>query len=402
MRQLDSNTLNALSGSRSGEGITVYVWYGGRLAHPEPLPVAAWGFSWDRTRQVQTFDMTVADKDGKLAPWLLEDPLGVGGSRLQVRYNVGGAGQINQGWYRVTGSSPDERWRSYVIDEAGRVNPDSPLPSGKKQVLISGGASIRVQADDLGAMIQADRLTAPESPQGASPTVVGEIRRLAGDIVPVVTASGVVDRAVNKTLIYERERLDAIQALCKSIACDYRMNGDGQLEVYPLARQAPVATLRGGAEGLLVRADREQKYDGLYNRFVVRGTATDNPVQSVAEITSGPLRVNGPHGRVTTFYESNMIATQAQADDYAKTMRDTHIAGLTVDLKVTCLPIPHVQQGDWVQVGNPVVNGQSFVLAGMVKSITQPSNGTVPGPCTAVVECAYVDVQTALGGVDRG
>jgi len=402
VRQVDANTLAALTGSRSAEGITVYVWYGGRLAYPDPLPVTDPSFSWDRTRQIQTMDLTVADKDGKLAPWLLEDPLGVGGSRLQVRYNVGGAGAINIGWYRITAPEPNERWRSYIIDEAGRVNPDSPIPAGKKQVMVSGGATIKIQADDLGVMIKADRLLAPESPQGSSPTVIGEIKRLAGDIVPVVTASGVVDRPVNKTLIYERERLDAIQALCKSIACDYRMNGDGQLEIYPITQQAPVAVLRGGAEGLLVKVDRSQKYDGLYNRFVVNGTATDRPVQAITEITAGPLSVTGPHGRVPTFYESNMIETQAQANDYAQTMMSTHIAGLTTDLKVTCLPIPHVQQGDWVQVGNPVVNGQSFVLAGMVKAISQPFSGTVPGPCTVTVECSYADVQTALGGVDRG
>lgn len=402
MRPIDDNTRQALAGSRAGESLTVYVWYGGKLAHPDPLPVSNARFSWDRTRQVQTLDLTVADKDGKLAPWLLEDPLGVAGSRLQVRYNVGGAGSIRQGWYRITAPTPDERWHGYIIDEAGRVNTDSPVPPGKKHVMVSGGATIRLQADDLAVMIKADELLAPESPQGATPTVLSEIRRLAGSIVPVVATDGVTDRGVNKTLIYERDRLDAIQALCKSIACDYRMNGDGQLEVYPITPQTPVATLRGGPEGLLVKVDRAQRYEGLYNTFLVKGTATDTPVQAVAEITAGPLSVSGPHGRVVTRYESNMIETQAQADAYAITMRDTHIAGLSVDLKVTCAPVPHLQQGDWVLVGNPVVNGQYFNLAGMVKSIDQPFNGTVPGACTVVVECAYSDVQIVMGGVDRG
>jgi len=402
LRQIDANTLKALSGSRSGEGLVVYVWYGGRLAYPEPLPVSSWGFSWDRTRQVQTFDMVVANDDGTLAPWLLEDPLGVGGSRLEVRYKVGGAGYINLGWYRITRPTPDERWRSYRITEAGRVNPDSPTPNGQKDVLISGGATIRVQADDLAVMIKADRLLAPESPQGGSPSVFSEIRRLVGHIVPVVFVAGVTDTAVNKTLVYERDRLDAVQALCKSIGCDYRMNGAGQLEVYSLDRTAPVATLRGGEEGLLVRVDREQQYDGLYNTFVVDGTGSEIPVRSIRQIMSGPLSVAGPHGRVATFYESNMISTQAQADAYAEKMRDTHLAGLTVDLKVTCLPVPHLQQGDWVQVGNPVVNGQVANLVGMVKAISQPSNGTVAAPCTVTVECSYGDVQTVIGSVFRG
>lgn len=402
MRLIDANTANALTGSRSGESLTVYVWYGGRLAYPEPLQVSGARFNWDRDRQVQTLDLTVLDPEGTLAPWLLEDPLGVGGSRLQVRYNVGGAGSINLGWYRIVQPDPQERWRSYTINSAGQVNLDSPIPKGKKQVLISGGATITLRTSDLGILLKNDRLLAPESPPGGA-TVLSEIARLCGLTVPVVVAPGVTDQSVNRTLVYERDRLDAIQALCKSIACDYRMNGEGQLEVYPITRQAPVAVLKGGAEGLLVDVDRSQQLEGLYNIFVVDGTGdNERPVRQIAQIETGPLRVDGPHGRYATFYESNMISTDQQALTYARTMRDTFLAGLTVSLRVTCLPLPHLQQGDWVQVGNPVVNGQQVDLVGMVKSIDQPWNGTVPDRCTVVVECAYADVQTVIGGLARG
>lgn len=400
MRQLDSNTLNALYGSRSGEKLTAYVWYGGRLAYPEPLPVSGARFSWDRTRQIQTVSLTVADPDGSLAPWLFEDPLGVGGSRLQLRHDVGSAGSINIGWYRITAPQPSERWRSYTINDSGRINVDSPIPTGKKQVLVSGGATVQVDAADLSILLKNDPLLAPESP-GAGATIVNEVIRLAGATVPVRVAAGVVDRAVNTTLVYERDRLDSIQALCKSISCDYRMTGDGQLEIYPLAKQTPVLTLRGGAEGLLVDVDRAQRLDGLYNTFVVDGTATDRPVRAVVQITSGPLRVGGPHGRYTKFYESNMIATQEQAINYAMQMRDTALAGLTVDLRVTCLPVPHLEIGDWVNVGNPVVGGQLVTLTGMVKSIEQPWS-TIPDRATVVVECSYADVQQVIGSVTRG
>lgn len=404
MRPLDANTLNALSGSRSGESLTVYAWYGGRLAYPDPLPVSGANFSWDRTRQIQTFECTVADPDGKLAPWLLDDPLGVGGARLEVRHNVGGAGTIKQGWYRINRPEPEERWHSYIINEDGRINADSPIPRGKKQVLITGGATIRIQAADLGILLKNDRLLAPESPPNGA-TVLSEIQRLCGLTVPVSIATGVSarDRAVNKTLVYERDRLDAIQSLCKSITCDFRMNGDGQLEVYTIIPQDPVATLQGGTGGLMVGVDRSQQLDGLYNIFVVTGTADqERPVRSIAMIETGELQVDGPHGRYSTFYESNMIGSQKQADDYAKEMRDTFLSGLTIDLKVECLPVPHLQIGDWVNVGNPVVNGQAVQLKGMIKSISQPWAGTVPGRATVVVECAYADVQTVMRGVDRG
>jgi hypothetical protein len=403
MRQIDANTLNALSGSRSGDKLTVYAWYDGRLSYPDPLPVSQYSLSWDATRQVQQLRLVVADKDGKLAPWLLEDPLGAGGARLQVRYDVGGAGFVNLGWYRIAVPEPSERWQSYVIDELGRVNPDSEIPDGKRLTIVSGGATVQLTAYDLAHVIKKAELLAPESPKGGSPTILSEIRRLVDGIVPVATVAGVVDRAVNSSLIYEEQRLDAVQDLCKRISCDYRLNGDGQLEVYPLAPQAPVAVLQGGPGGLLVKVDRAQNIDELYNQFVADGaTSGGTPVRGLAQITSGPLRVYGPNWLVPKKYSSTMIRSQDEATAYALEMMQTHLAGLMVELKVTCLPLPHIQQGDWVQVGSPVVNGQIASLVGRVTGVSLSGNRTAPDPMTVTVQCSYSDVQNVIGGIDRG
>jgi hypothetical protein len=409
MRQVDDATAKALLGSRAGDKLVVYVWYDGNLVYDDPLQVANWKFSWDAGRQVQSLNLTVVDSEGKLAPWLFEDPLGVGGSRLQVRYDIGSSGSINMGWYRIKTSTPKERWHSYVINERGRVNRDLPVPVGKKSVMLSGGATISITAYDLAYQAKLSRLIAPESPK--TQNVVDEIKRLMADIAPVVTMSGVVDQPISPRVVYERDRLDAIQDLCKRISCDYRMNGDGQLEVYPLAAQDPLVTLTGGEEGLLIDVDRSQDCDGLYNRFVVDGirrvtqsdgSILDVPVRGIASITVGPLRVDGPHGSVPEFYSSSMITTQEQADAYALEMMNTQLRGLTVDLAVTAAPLPYLQQGDWVKVGNPVVNGQSIDLVGRVKAMELGSNGTTTDKMTVVVQCLYVDVQRVLGGVDRG
>lgn len=401
MRPMDANTLNALTGSRSGDGVVVYAWYNGQLAYPDPLPVDSWRFDWDTSRQVQTFDVTLADKDGTLAPWLLEDPLGVGGTRLQVMYRVGGAGTVNMGWYRVTQSVPDEVWRSYTITEKGRINPDSPVPQDKRLVYVSGGARVKLSASDLGVVAVNSRMLAPESPQGGSPTIVGEVRRLMDGIAPVVTATGVTDRAVNKTLVYEQDRLNAVQDLCKRISCDYRFNGNGQLEIYPLAGSAPVWKIAGGPEGVLVSVNRAQKLDGLYNMFIADGTASNAPVRGAAQIATGPLRVDGPHGRYPKFYSSNMLTTQAEADAYANEMMTTQIAGLTVELQIVCLPHPGLQQGDWVTVASPVINTQEVALSGRVTKIGLRGT-TAPDRMSLTVECSYSDVQTVMGGVFRG
>jgi hypothetical protein len=409
MRQVDDSTLEALKGSRAGDKVTVYVWYDGRLAYPDPLPISSYAFDWDITRQVQKFTCEVNDKDGVLAPWILDDPLGVGGAELQVRYEVGGGGggsPIRMGWYRIAETKPDERWRSYIIRNDGAVHPDNTLGPDRDLVFVSGGSKITLTAYDRALNGKNSRLLAPESPPvGTSPTIVSEIKRLMRDICPVVTTTGVVDRAVSPNLVYDNDRMNSVQDLCKRILCDYRMNGDGQLEIYSLAQSDPVATLEGGPGGLLMRVDRAQKLDGLYNIFVVDGTqnnpdGTTVPIRAIAVVTFGPLAVDGPHGRYPLFYSSNMIQTQDDAEEYAFQMMQTQLAGLTVDLVVTALPQPWLQQGEWVTVANPLVNGVALPLVGKVKAMALSGKGA-PDSMVLTVACSYWDVQTAIAGVGR-
>lgn len=408
MRQIDAQSLQALRGSRGGDKIVAFARYGSAVVYQDPLPIASYSFSWDADRQIQSMNCRVADPSGVLAPWLLEDPLGVGGSVLDVRYEVGGTGgQINFGPYRVAQSKPLERWRTYVIDSLGKVHADTALPQGKDIKYVPGGAYIDITAYDLGRAAKLDRLVAPESPPtGGTATVVSEVTRLMRDICGVVVAAGVTDEKVSANTIYERDRLDAVQDLCKRIFCDYRFTGEGLLEIYPILEQAPVATLEGGPEGLLVHVDRSQNGEGLYNRFVVDGTrdvgGKSIPVRAIADITSGVLAVDGPHGRVPEFYSSPMITTQAQADAYATQMLQSQLSGLTVDLVVTAMPMPHLQQGDWVTVANPIVESEPVPLVGRIRSMTLKSGtGQAPGPMELVVECSYWAVEAAIGSGRR-
>jgi hypothetical protein len=404
MRQIDDVSKRAMRGSRAGDKIVAFARYGSTV-HPDPIPISAYAFSWDSTRQVQSLTCSVADNTGALAPWLLEDPLGVGGSVLDVRYEIGGTGaQINLGPYRIAQNRPRERWLTYVIDNKGQINVDSPIPNDKQLKFVPGGATIEITAYDLGLTTKKDRLIAPESPPtGTSPTVVSEVTRLMRDICGVVVLPGVMDVAVSPNIIYERERMDAVQDLCKRIFCDYRFNGDGLLEIYPVLEQAPVETLQGGPEGLLVRVDRSQDLEGLSNRFVVDGTrelpdGKTEPIRAIVDIDSGVLSINGPHGRVPEFYSSTMIATQEQADAYATQMALSQLTGLTIDLSVTCLPMPYLQHGDWVTVANPVVDGEPVPLVGRIKSITLKSGkGLAPAPMELVVQCSYWTVQSIVG-----
>ena len=277
-------------------------------------------------------------------------------------------------------------------------------------VLVPGGAQIQITAYDMGIMAANSRLLAPESPPGVTPSIVSEITRLMDGIAPVVVLPGVTDRPVNGALVYQQDRLNAVQDLAKRINADIRFNGNKQLELYSLTPQTPVWTIQGGPEGVLVSVDRSMDLNGLYNIFQAEGTATVTvngqqqqvPVVGRAQITTGPLRVGGPHGSYPTFYQSNLLTTQADCDAYAQTMMTTQLAGLSVDLKITCLPHPGLQQGDWVTVIAPTVGNNHVSLVGRVKQMSLKSNGTAVDRMTLTVECSYADVQTAIGGVDRG
>jgi hypothetical protein len=403
LRTLDTNTTNTLAGSRPGDTITVWCWYGGHLAFPDPLPINSWGLSYDTTRQIQTLDIEVDDPDGTKAPWLLEDGLGVAGSKLQVFYNVGGASSIPYDWFRISKSVPKERWRSYVITNQGVKNVDSQIPSGQSLKFASGGASVKIKAETLPRNIAISKFLAPVSPAAGSPTVVSEVKRLLTDIMPVTVAAGVVDQSVPTNLVYPDDRLNAVQDLCKRLGADYRTNGAGQLEIYPI-QSAPVWTLAPGPEGFLMDVDRGMSLDGLYNVFVVDGTASgQTPVRGKAEVTGGALKTGGDHGTYPAFYSSQLITTQAQADAYAATMRDTQLKGLTTELSVTCLPHPGLQQGDWITVQVPAPTPATTVsFPARVRTIDlKGKDGTVE-PMTLGLDASYSDVATVLAGVTRG
>jgi hypothetical protein len=400
VRTIDPRTLEALYGSRKGDKLIVWPWYGGKVQTSDPLNISGFTFTWDRSRVIQTLSITIPDETGELAPWLLDDSLGVGGAELQCIYQVGGAGSVNLGWYPIHNSDPDEKWRHYLIDEQGTLTPNTPIQPGKRLKTVPGGANLSLTCDDRAVKIQRDKFIAPESPPASpAPTILSELQRLvAGSGITVVASAGVADRSVNTTLIYQDDRLAAVQDLCKRIGCDFRMNGDGQLEVYPLTNQSTAIELKGGPEGLLVAVGRPMTSDKLYNVFVAEGVdkSSNAPLRGIAQITGGPMKVGGDFGRSVTKYSSTMLTTQQECDDYAVTMRDTFISGLTQTLRVTCPPLPHIQQGDLVTVYSPRANGDVPKVKGQVATMTL-SGGQTPKAMTLDVECAYTDVQLAFG-----
>ncbi|WPM94267.1 hypothetical protein VB1_CDS0018 [Arthrobacter phage Marchesin] len=407
MLPIDDRTLQALNGSRVGDKLEVFAWYGGRLTYPEALPISDWSLEWDgsASKQVQgVLSLTVKDPDGRLAPWLWDDPLGVGGAELMCRYVVGGAGTVNRGWYRITGNSPKESWTSRVVRHDGYSEPGGSLPAGNRLVMVSGGSLVPLTAEERTVNLLLDEFLVPEQPEGSDPSVIGEITRIVGDAVPLVF-SGVTDVAVPRDVTYDGPRIDAVLDLAGRAGASLRMGGDGELEVY-VKDQTPVWVVAGGDDGALINIDRAQTVDLLDNIGVVRGEQkyTDaagqeqtRPLTGVAQVEDGPLAVGGPHGRVPRFLESKLLDSQAAVDSAALSLITNHLGSLTLDLEVTCLPNPALQIGDWVTVTQPVVDGRLVPLVGEVVTMKLQGSGSSVGRMLLTVRCSMGQVQLVRG-----
>lgn len=402
MLLIDDESRAALNGSRPADELIVWAWFDGALAWPEPLQIVSWSRSGsaDASSKVQQqVKFTIADPSGELSPWRFDDVLGVAGTKLQVMYRVGGAGVINVGWFRVEGNAPEESFTRYVIPEHGLVVPDSDRNPHERAVMVPSGAVVEVDAVDLTIFLDRDKFMAPESPRGLDPTILSEVRRLVGDYFPVAVTAGVTDRAVARTLVYERERLEAVQDLLGRINARYRMTGDGVLQVYPMAPGAVVWRVEP-MDGL-VSIGRGQSTDGLYNVWHVTGKEAGDgkAVTSTASTTSGPLRAGGPHGRVPYKYSSEMITTEQQASAYAQTLKQRQAESMALVLDVVTVPRPDLQAGDRIEVGCPIRDGHIAYLPGEIISISSSGN-PVPGPTTLKVSCAYSDVLAAIARTD--
>lgn len=394
MRMIDEATARALDGSRT-DSLTVWAWRAGALVLPEPLQVLSWSFADDAGDSVkvgQKLSLTVADPDGSLGAWKFDDPLGVGGTRLQVVYRVGGAGAINYGWFRIVDNEPSEAvdWRK--VAEYGLDEPDSVHePHTRHRPVVT--SVVKLEAVDLTDDVDRDIFEAPESPAPGA-TVLSEFVRLMGGHFPVIVDPGITDIPVPPKTVFDKNRLEDGQDLLARVNARYRMGGDGECHVYP-RDSAPVLRLEPGRA--LVAVTRKQSISGLFNRWIVDGkSSTDSaPIRAVVSLTSGPLRYGGPHGKVPDTYSSETITSYEGALAYAEQMRDQFLGSLAVKLSVTTSPRPELQSGDRIEVGYPITAGHVVYIPGGITGVNR-SGDTTPGPTVMTVSCSYSDVVTAL------
>lgn len=334
------------------------------------VPLAAdWSFSWDSSAMVEvdgsvTVLHTDYDESGQAVPldqaWIPRDPgdaLSAFGGELVVSAWVSAGPfleRVQLGVFPIV-ATPDtaETWTNIT---------------GESRLL---GETISLRLADRMDGVQRDRFTKVTGPR--SSTCYDELERLTGR--PAVRT--LPNQNVSGIVAYEDDdRAKAVQQIARIIGGDAFFNSDGFLEVRPAAAPAASLTLTLGPYGRVASVSAPLSRDGVYNGAAVTGK--DGLVYSEAWVDSGPL-APANYGRVPFLFKSDFIVTQAQADAYAKQLRDEKSRLRAQVVEVTCLWNPLVEVGDVVRVveqaGSRLVRVTKISMGGPMMRIT----GTVVG-----------------------
>ena len=370
-----------VAGTSVGDTLVVTAWRGGEVV-AGPLDVSSWSIDWSESGS--TLNLAAADPDGDLAPWALDDPLGPGGSRLQVVYRFGATGTtVPLGWWRIRSADPVEQWRAYP----------------RSTVRVPGGGHVALTAEDETCSVELDRLD-PGSRVPSEAHVLDEVTRLVEDYMAVMVHDDVTDRAIPSGLVYEEGRMAAVASLLDTVDAVWRMSGEQVLEVVPASGVASGWTIQGGEDGALISLARTLSDEGVYNAVISTGQTDDGvPLVGRAYITTGPLAWGGEFGRVPLFH-SAIATTLPGVQQDADTLLASRQAAGEVDLTVECLTHPGIQVHDLVTViaatraGDQALEGR---VVGMKMGSAQSDSGTTPAKRMTLTVAVSREALEAIG-----
>lgn len=375
MRVLPEGLMENMHGSLSSGYMEFTCWYDGRPVISS-LPISGWSQTFSGGTQISgSTNITVEDESGDLAPWGVDEPLGVGGSILQTRLILD-SDSLNLGWQRISTSTPQEVWRRG--------------PQGL--IWVNGGSTIEVEASDMTIMVSGNKFITPESPQAGN-TCIQEIRRLMLGNMDVTFESNVEDVLIPPSITYRDERLDAIEDLIAALGCSYRVTGTGQMSVYKPNKTSVWTVKAGDLGGSLISIARSQDISSLKNFIVARATLDGGEeLQAAASEESGPLRVDGPHGRWPEMIQADLAKTMPDMERAAESGLDSVLRSRVISLPLTTVFHPGLELGDWITVMCPMNTGEEIPLEGRVSSISY-SGPAMPLSMSITVEADLYSVQ---------
>lgn len=359
-------------------------WYGGQQLVTS-VPVTAASIAFDATGVLQRqlkISVPVATPDRRWDPaGNPSHPLACYGQRLKVYtgigYPNGGTELLDLGWFLIT------KWEHR-----------------------EESSSVAIEAVDLAQLLVDDRLTVPWAPPPGA-TFASEFTRLVAGILPVRIPAGFPDRAISRTVVWPRERDKAITELCEAWPARWSVDDSGAVTVtapWGLVSDTtpPDIVLSDGATGTVTARRRYGERGALSNVAVVDGkTGDDNTAAPHAEasITSAqsPIRASGPYGRVTRFYASDLILTQAQAQSVADSMLVTYATAGRAE-GFAAVPDPAVQLGDVARIYTRDGDAYTGRLTAIGLPLT-PANAPMTGAIAMMPAAVTTERQGPEGGV---
>lgn len=217
------------------------------------------------------------------------------------------------------------------------------------------GDSVAVQCASLLWLVEEAKLVTPLQPTG---TLKSAVRSLVEPAVPVVFDAALVDRAVPAGMVFDNDRIEALNEICEAWPADYRMASEGYLYLYPdTAGRTPVTTISGTVVEISGGSTRRD----AYNAVVARGTdASGAQIQAVQYDTSGgPKSYGGPFSPfpVPFFFPSPLLTTVAQAKAAATTTLARLQRRVAREFEIEMVPDPRLQLGDVVTVEDELYTG---------------------------------------------
>lgn len=337
--------------------VRVSAFKGGAITE-QVVPITSDGnLRWNGDQQVQcTGTLKLAKDADSLVPKSRGDALAPYGQEVRVeRVDFKGSKEFVTplGQFRITElPSMREFFKRY--------------PSRTQMV----GWSAELSIADRFEMLQPDEFLYADSPP-ADATVWGELQRLSP--LPIEQPNTLPDVPVPSSLTaYPDNRLDAITALFDVLGAYPHLTRYGVLTGRPkdvwLTATEPVFTIRG-----TIDLD-DSMSNKLYNAVKVSSSAGSNDLFAVLEITDPGNPVNvADMGRRVFKQASPLYATQEAVNAAAVTILARVSSRQSRVAKVTCLPQPHLELGDYIRAQETTrdpVSGEEVVVREVDGEIT--------------------------------
>lgn len=374
MLPVTADFVDALTGSFTAT-VRADAWYDDDLA-AENIQILDLTVNAERDRAVPTdVSVTFVGDGDSLALSSWSSPLAPYGQVIQLRAGIewtGGSEDVPLGWYRIDSADPSEWWASYQVESGGKT----------VTRWVRRGTQVGVQAADRMALIDDARFLVPESPASVA-SAKTEIVRLVRELVPVADLSHVVDQPIPASIAYQTSRVEAVQALAAVLGCWARIDADGAFtltSLTPAVDAVWTVTVEDPGEQILDWGHALDR-SGLYNAVISSGTAEGGaPVQGVATETAGPLRWDGPFGRVPFEHSSPLITTATAAQTDADSRLARLIRERVAKVRVRCPANPALELGDTIDVALPdrALRGQVHAMTLRYPEAVMDMTVTVP------------------------